>query len=600
MAIKFYAPGIKIREIDMSIVPSITSQNVTQLFFINSHWGDNKPVLIEGGQQEFIEKFGFPEIPETDYVKWLSWDAQFKYSVYGKCLVVRQNQNGDKAQFLLDSTPIFSAKYQGEYGNYLKIRINNVLGQDSVASEIQVLEDNNGSEYLLESNNISISFKTKQFSNTQTSSISNDVLTIDLHATDIMPKSIVLNITQDGNSIFLVDDGLGKLYLNDTVYFTVNYDTGILTLTYDYTTGDIEVGDMVFTSHSELKTAIVGSSCVGILSNTFLEAKDLINNSQYIQTNNSIDTEWKNLFLVSDVVYLDSNGLGTDGQVETPVQEYVDDLSNIYKYEFSLLPTVGKLSANDVNILQSLQKKRKDFVILTEIINTDNPNKPPVSYETIQKKINDYISIYPSDILGSYVAVYHPWVYMTTSNGLKVEYPPSFLQLLNVYQRLLTNTPWQAQAGTQRGGVSGDVTFILPDHLQDRLYNARVNPIVKFQGQGNYVWGQKTLYAQNSQLNRLNVRLTAIYAEITIQNKLMAYLFEPLNDTTIQAINRTIDNVLSDLQERGGLYQYEYVVDARPELIDNNQVIQTITLYPTKTLEYIDISFVVKNYAQTL
>jgi hypothetical protein len=25
MAIKFYAPGIKIREIDMSIVPSITS-----------------------------------------------------------------------------------------------------------------------------------------------------------------------------------------------------------------------------------------------------------------------------------------------------------------------------------------------------------------------------------------------------------------------------------------------------------------------------------------------------------------------------------------------------------------------------------------------
>jgi len=94
-----------------------------------------------------------------------------------------------------------------------------------------------------------------------------------------MPKSIVLNITQDGNSIFLVDDGLGKLYLNDTVYFTVNYDTGILTLTYDYTTGDIEVGDMVFTSHSELKTAIVGSSCVGILSNTFLEAKDLINNS---------------------------------------------------------------------------------------------------------------------------------------------------------------------------------------------------------------------------------------------------------------------------------------------------------------------------------
>ena len=84
------------------------------------------------------------------------------------------------------------------------------------------------------------------------------------------------------------------------------------------------------------------------------------------------------------------------------------------------------------------------------------------------------------------------------------------------------------------------------------------------------------------------------------KKKLMAYLFEPLTETTIQAIDRTIDNVLSDLQERGGLYQYEYNVDSRPELIDNNQVIQTIILYPTKTLEYIDLTFVIKNYAQKL
>ena len=600
MAIKFYAPGIKIREIDMSIVPPIVAPNITQLFFINSHWGSDTPVLIEGGQQEFITNFGFPDVPETDYVKWLSWDAQFKYASYGKCLVVRQNQNGDKAGFKFNNDTPFMAKYQGTYGNSLKLKIINTIAQNSIASEIQVLEKSDDTEYVLESKNINIQFVTKSWANTHTITVATNTMTINMNKQHLMPRSIVLKITDGTHTKILTDNGQGKLYLNDTIFFNVNYETGVLTLTHDYTSEHIIIGDMDFESHTELKTAISESACVEIISDTFQNAKEVINTSQYVQTTSTIDAIWKDLFMSSDVVYLDSDGNGTDGQVETPVQEYIEDLSNIYKYSFSVLPTVGKLSQNDVNALASLQMKRKDFIILSEICNTTDPKKPPTSYEQIQKQIDNYVTVYPGDILGSYVQLYHPWVYMTTQNGLKVEYPPSFVQLLNIYQRLLTNTPWQTQAGTSRGGVAGDVTYILPDHLQDRLYNAHVNPIVKFQGMGNYVWGQKTLYRQNSQLNRLNVRLTQIYAEITIQEKLMAYLFEPLTETTIQAIDRTIDNVLSDLQERGGLYQYEYNVDSRPELIDNNQVIQTITLYPTKTLEYIDLTFVIKNYAQKL
>ena len=260
MAIKFYAPGIKIREIDMSIVPPIVAPNITQLFFINSHWGSDKPVLIEGGQQEFITNFGFPDVPETDYVKWLSWDAQFKYASYGKCLVVRQNQNGDKAGFKFNNDTPFMAKYQGTYGNSLKLKIINTIAQNSIASEIQVLEKSDDTEYVLESKNINIQFVTKSWANTHTITVATNTMTINMNKQHLMPRSIVLKITDGTHTKILTDNGQGKLYLNDTIFFNVNYETGVLTLTHDYTSEHIIIGDMDFESHTELKTAISESA----------------------------------------------------------------------------------------------------------------------------------------------------------------------------------------------------------------------------------------------------------------------------------------------------------------------------------------------------
>jgi len=95
----------------------------------------------------------------------------------------------------------------------------------------------------------------------------------------LMPRSIVLKITDGTHTKILTDNGQGKLYLNDTIFFNVNYETGVLTLTHDYTSEHIIIGDMDFESHTELKTAISESACVEIISDTFQNAKEVINTS---------------------------------------------------------------------------------------------------------------------------------------------------------------------------------------------------------------------------------------------------------------------------------------------------------------------------------
>ena len=67
---------------------------------------------------------------------------------------------------------------------------------------------------------------------------------------------------------------------------------------------------------------------------------------------------------------------------------------------------------------------------------------------------------------------------------------------------------WYAPAGLNRGGLSTviDAYSRLTHAERDTLYEGRINPIATFPGQGVCVWGQKTLQAKPSALDRINVR----------------------------------------------------------------------------------------------
>jgi phage tail sheath protein FI len=128
--------------------------------------------------------------------------------------------------------------------------------------------------------------------------------------------------------------------------------------------------------------------------------------------------------------------------------------------------------------------------------------------------------------------------------------------------------------------------------LRDTLYAKKVNPVANFPGEGVIVWGQKTLYAADSALDRINVSRLMIYLRERLDKIVRPFIFEP-NDTLTRAnIKDMIERFLGDIQAKRGLYDFAVVCDTSNNTsarIDRNELWIDIGVEPTKAAEFIYI-----------
>ena len=106
--------------------------------------------------------------------------------------------------------------------------------------------------------------------------------------------------------------------------------------------------------------------------------------------------------------------------------------------------------------------------------------------------------------------------------------------------------------------------------------------------------GQKTSYAENSALNRINVRRLMIWLERFTQNVSAGYIYEPNTASTRDNFVAELDTEFSRCKILGGLYDYKLVCDESnnsPEVIDRNELRIFIAVQPTRTVEYILANF---------
>ena len=165
--------------------------------------------------------------------------------------------------------------------------------------------------------------------------------------------------------------------------------------------------------------------------------------------------------------------------------------------------------------------------------------------------------------------------------------------------------PWYSPAGFKRGRIL-DVVRIEKnptDAEQDTLYDAGINPIVTFPGEGTVLFGDKTGKPASSTLSRINVSRLFIYLKKTIGAAARGILFE-LNDvTTRAAFVNAVSPVLDSIQARRGLYDYRVVCDRSNNtdgIIDSNQFVADIYIKPAKSINFIKITFTNKNTADDL
>jgi hypothetical protein len=157
--------------------------------------------------------------------------------------------------------------------------------------------------------------------------------------------------------------------------------------------------------------------------------------------------------------------------------------------------------------------------------------------------------------------------------------------------------PWFSPAGTARGTILNAVKLAYnPSKIQrDRLYSARVNPVIFSPGSGIILFGDKTGFAKSSAFDRINVRRLFIYLEDAISAAAKDQLFEFNDEITRTNFVNIVEPFLRDVQAKRGIQDYVVVCDETNNtaaVIDNNEFIADIYIKPARSINFIGLTFV--------
>ena len=260
-------------------------------------------------------------------------------------------------------------------------------------------------------------------------------------------------------------------------------------------------------------------------------------------------------------------------------------LGNTDYYDMNLLVTPGiidSLHSTVTNAARNLVKERQD----TFYVMDSNP-------------VSDNIATVVSQVTAldnNYVASYWPWVRIINPNkGVPLFVPPSVVLPGVLAFNDAVQHPWYAPAGLNRGVVNATDTYIrLTQSQRDTLYEARVNPIANFVNDGICIWGQKTLQARPSALDRVNVRRLLIAVKKFIASSTRFLVFEQNTTQTRDRFLSIVNPYLAQVKANQGLFAFRAVMDGTnntPDMIDQNILYGQLFLQPTRTAEFIVLDF---------
>jgi hypothetical protein len=215
---------------------------------------------------------------------------------------------------------------------------------------------------------------------------------------------------------------------------------------------------------------------------------------------------------------------------------------------------------------------------------------------TVIDNVEDIINnLDNAGIDSNYSAVYWPWIQIRdTDNATQIYIPPTGEVVRNIALTDNVSYPWFAVAGYSRGlvkSIKASKKLTLDD--RDVLYKARINPIATFSDTGTIIWGNKTLQVRESALDRINVRRLLLRARKLISAVSVRLLFDQNDDQVRNEFLRLVNPILESIKKERGLYDFRVTVSNAPEDLDANTLRGKIYIKPTRSLEFIDLEFIV-------
>jgi len=261
-------------------------------------------------------------------------------------------------------------------------------------------------------------------------------------------------------------------------------------------------------------------------------------------------------------------------------------LSNTDYYDINMLLTPGIIDSIHplvTSAARTLAETRQDvFYVMDSNVLTD-------SITTVVSQVTTLDS--------NYTAAYWPWVRIVNpGKNIPIWVPPSVVVPGALTFNDAVAAPWYAPAGLNRGGLTNvsDTYETLSQSKRDTLYEARINPIANFPNDGVCIWGQKTLQARPSALDRVNVRRLLITVKKFIASATRYLVFEQNTSQTRDRFLAIVNPYLEQVRAQQGLSAFRVVMDGTnntPDLIDMNILYGQLFLQPTRTAEFIVLDF---------
>jgi hypothetical protein len=281
--------------------------------------------------------------------------------------------------------------------------------------------------------------------------------------------------------------------------------------------------------------------------------------------------------------------------------------------DMNLMTVPGVTDEKVTNRVIEVCESRADALAIIDVAGGYIPDAETnlVEKDNLQERLgsvtNTINAVKARDFNSSYACAYYPWVKIKDQreNG-DLWVPPSVVALGTMASSQEVSAVWFAPAGFNRGGLDRgsagltvtDVREVLKATQRDDLYEVNINPIARFPAEGIVIFGQKTLQATPSALDRINVRRLVLFLKKQISGIASGLLFDQNIKTTWQRFLNQVNPLMESTKSGGGIVDYKVVLDettTTPDLIDRNTMYAKIFIKPAYAIEFIGIDFVITN-----
>jgi phage tail sheath protein FI len=298
----------------------------------------------------------------------------------------------------------------------------------------------------------------------------------------------------------------------------------------------------------------------------------------------------------------DANQGGQNGPTLRSYRKAIDVMAEKADVDIQLLAIPGLRHPEVTNYAIEAVENRFDALFLMDIEEKDQVNSfitgsgqlPSVSYT-----VN---TVADRNLDTSFAAAYYPDVVVQDPTTLtNVVVPPSVAVLGAFALNDTVAYPWFAPAGFTRGALARviETQVKLNRSNLDDLYEVDVNPLVAFADTpGVVVFGQKTMLAAQSALDRVNVRRLLIEIRRRVRRIANTFIFEPNRAETLTRFSAAVNPVLQQIQSQRGVSRFKVQIDTTTTTqadVENNTIRGKIYVQPTRSLEFVSLDFVVTN-----